>query len=221
MNVKKFLIENFGKLYSEELGINLKSKKEKEIFKWFMASVLFGKRINETIAKNTFNAMMKYKLTSPRAIIKFGWFRLVRKVMREGGYVRYDGMTSQYLLDISKKLIEDYGGKVTNIEKKAKDSKDLERRLLEFRGIGPTTVNIFLRELRGIWKKANPDIGKYTLLAANNLKISKRDILKNKRLEVALLRIGKDYCHRKRCKSCPLVEYCPGSSTAERLPRKQ
>ena len=173
-----------------------------------MASVLFGKRINETIAKNTYKAMIKYKLTNPRAVIKFGWFRLVRKVMREGGYVRYDGMTSQYLLDICNKLIKEYGGKVTNIEKKAKDSEDLERRLLEFRGIGPTTLNIFLRELRGIWKKANPSLGKYTKLAAKNLGINEKEVLKNKRLEVALLRIGKDYCHKKRCDKCPLKKYC-------------
>jgi len=38
----------------------------------------------------------------------------------------------------------------------ALDSKDLERRLIEFKGFGPTAVNIFLRELRGIWSKANP-----------------------------------------------------------------
>ena len=195
-------------MYSEELGINLKSKKEKEIFKWFIASILFGKRINETIAKNTYKAILKYKLTNSQSIIKFGWFRLVRKVMREGGYVRYDGMTSQYLLDICNKLIKDYKGKVTNIEKKARDSKDLERRLLEFRGIGPTTVNIFLRELRGIWKKANPELGKYTKLAAKNLGISEKEILRNKRLEVALLRIGKDYCHKNKCDKCPVKEHC-------------
>ena len=208
MKKEQFLIKNFGKLYSEELGINLKSNREDEIFKWFMASILFGKRINETIAKNTYKVMIKYKLTNPRAILKFGWFRLVRKVMREGGYVRYDGMTSQYLLDICRKLIEDYGGKVKNIEKKAKSSKNLERRLLEFRGIGPMTINIFLRELRGIWKKANPEIGKYSLLAAEHLGISKKEILKNKRLEVALLRIGKDYCHKKRCEKCPVRDFC-------------
>ena len=206
--MKNFLIKNFGKLYSEELGINLNSKKEKEIFKWFIASILFGKRINETIAKNTYRAMIKYRLTNPKAIIKFGWFRLVRKVVREGGYVRYDGITSQYLLDISKKLIEEYNGKVTNIERKAKDSKDLEKRLLEFRGIGPTTVNIFLRELRGIWKKANPKLGKYTKIAAKNLGISEKGILKDKRLEVALLRIGKNYCHKNKCQVCPLKTHC-------------
>jgi len=42
--------------YSEELGINLKSRKSEKIFKWFLASILYGARISETIAKNTYRA---------------------------------------------------------------------------------------------------------------------------------------------------------------------
>jgi hypothetical protein len=33
----------------------------------------------------------------------------------------------------------------------------LERRLEEFRGVGPVCISIFLRELRGIWEKAKPE----------------------------------------------------------------
>lgn len=202
--LRKILLRH-GKLFSEELGINLKSKKEKEIFKWFIASVLFGARINETIAKNTYKALVRHNLNSPERILKVGWHFLVKHVMGEGGYVRYDGITSQYLLDICKKLVKDYKGKVSNIHKIAKDSKDLEERLLEFRGIGPVTVNIFLRELRGIWKKANPELGHLAKLAVKNLGI--KDV-GDKRIEAALTRIGKDYCRRKRCKVCPVRKYC-------------
>lgn len=38
-------------LYSEELGIDLKKNNDDELFKWFLASILFGARISETIAK--------------------------------------------------------------------------------------------------------------------------------------------------------------------------
>ncbi len=210
MDLEKFLAENFGRLYSEELGIDLESNREREVFKWFIASVLFGKRINETIARNTYKAMMKYGLTSPEKIVQFGWDNLVHKVMREGGYVRYDGMMSQYLLDISEKLLTDYSGKVKNLEKASKSPRELEERLLEFRGVGPATVNIFLRELRGIWKNANPELGKYAKLAARNLGIPESRVLKNRRLEVALTRIGKDFCHKGRCEKCPVKRFCRG-----------
>ena len=45
-----------SKLYSEELGIYLKNANDKELFKWFLASILLGARISETIAKNTYHA---------------------------------------------------------------------------------------------------------------------------------------------------------------------
>jgi len=36
------------------LGIELKDKKPDEISKWFLASILYGARINEKIATNTY-----------------------------------------------------------------------------------------------------------------------------------------------------------------------
>jgi hypothetical protein len=41
-------------LYSEELGIDLASGDDEEVFKWFLASALFGGRISEDIAKRTY-----------------------------------------------------------------------------------------------------------------------------------------------------------------------
>ena len=46
---------------------------------------------------------------------------------------------------------------LTQLHRLAKDSKDLESKLLDFYGVGEITANIFLRELRPYWKKADPD----------------------------------------------------------------
>jgi hypothetical protein len=78
-------------LYSEELEISLRRKDDKEIFKWFLASLLFGARITEIIAKNTYRAFARHRLLDPKAIVKAGWEFLVNPIMSEGGYVRYDG----------------------------------------------------------------------------------------------------------------------------------
>ncbi len=144
-------------LYSEELGIDLSKGTDKELFKWFLASILFGSRISETIAKNTYKAFERYKLLTPRKIIKAGWSFLVYPIMREGGYVRYDGKKSDQILRDCEFLLERYGGSLNKLHQVSKDSKDLENRLLEFYGIGPITVNIFLRELRPFWEKADPE----------------------------------------------------------------
>ncbi len=146
-----------SELYSEELGIYLKENNDKEIFKWFLASILFGARISETIAKNTYKTFEKYNLLQPRKILKAGWDFLVNPIMREGGYVRYDEKTSTQILRNCETLLQKYRGNLKELHKEAQNSKDLENRLTNFYGIGPITTNIFLRELRPFWGKANPE----------------------------------------------------------------
>ncbi len=186
-----------SKLYSEELGIDLKSKKPKEIFKWFLASILFGARISEKIAKNTYKIFKKYKILHPKKILDVGWDFLVNPIMREGGYVRYDGKTSTQILRNCKTLLKKYNGDLNNLHKKAKNSKDLEEKVLEFYGVGPVTTNIFLRELRPFWKKANPEPLPIVKNIAKKLKINLNDYNKKSikfvRLEAGLIRIKKKF----------------------------
>jgi endonuclease III len=144
-------------LYSEELGIDLAKRSDAEYFRWFLASLLFGARISETTAKNTYRSFMRHGLTNPHKILEAGWDFLVYPVMREGGYVRYDGRKSTQVLRDCEMLIADYGGRLSRLHETARDARDLEERLLAFYGVGPVTMNIFLRELRPFWAKANPD----------------------------------------------------------------
>lgn len=52
---------------------------------------------------------------------------------------------------------------------------DLEKKLKDHgNGIGDVTAGIFLRDLRGIWKKADPTPTGLVVLAAKNLEILKR-----------------------------------------------
>jgi len=184
-----------SKLYSEELGIKLNERKDDEIFKWFLASILFGARISETIAKNTYKTFEKYRLLTPRKILDAGWAFLVNPIMRDGGYVRYDGKTSTQVLKNCETLLKKYNGSLNELHEKVKDSNDLENRLLEFYGIGPITVNIFLRELRPFWKKADPKVLSVVKRRANRLGINlydyKRKSLKFVRIEAGLIRLRK------------------------------
>jgi endonuclease III len=134
------------KIYSKDLGINLKSEKEQELFKWFLACLLFGKPIQQEVAKRTYFEFVKEGLIKPEAILKAGWDRLV-KVLDQGHYVRYDFSTATKLQEICQKLKKDYGT-VSHLLKSAKTQKDLEKNLLEFKGVGPVTVGIFLRDLK-------------------------------------------------------------------------
>jgi hypothetical protein len=144
-------------LYSEELGIDLRRAADGELFKWFLSSILFGTRITETIAKNTYRSFERHHLLEPRKILEAGWDFLVNPVMREGGYVRYDEKTSTKLLRICQTLLTVYGGSLNTLHEKSSDSHDLENRLMQFYGVGPVTMNIFLRELRPFLRKSNPE----------------------------------------------------------------
>jgi len=92
-------------LYSEELGLDLSRGKDPTYFRWFLASILFGARISETTAKSTYRTFVRHGLTTPAKIVAAGWSYLVDPIMREGGYVRYDGRKSTQVLRDCETLI--------------------------------------------------------------------------------------------------------------------
>ncbi|MFQ6074605.1 MAG: hypothetical protein ACE5Z5_00525, partial [Candidatus Bathyarchaeia archaeon] len=57
--------------YSEELGLDLTTPEGR--FKWFLASVLFAKRISAEIAKRTYRRFEEEGLTTPERILEAGW----------------------------------------------------------------------------------------------------------------------------------------------------
>lgn len=162
------LIENYGRRFSTELGINLKSKNPEEVFKWFLASLFFGARISQNIAKKTYREFENAGITSPQAIIATGWSGMI-PVLGAGGYARYDNRTANKLLGIAEKLLDEYGGNIVSFLEGCKTPEELEERLWEFKGVGEVTTNIFLRELRGLFQQADPPLGMRALQAAKEL----------------------------------------------------
>lgn len=191
----KKLITQYGELYSEQLGIKIEKKTERELFKWFLAAILFGKRIGENIAIKTYHEFEKAGILTPERILEASWDKLVQLLDR-GGYVRYDFSTATRLQEICKALLDRYGKEaLIKIHDIARDNGELESNLLSFKGIGPVTSNIFLRELRTVWEKADPEplpIVK-NIAKKYNIDLSRyiRKTEKFMRLEVALLRIRK------------------------------
>ena len=160
------LVKKYPGRFSAELGIDLSSGRSPEIFKWFLASVLFGARISETIVKKTFHEFYTRGIVSPNTILHTGWDGLVA-ILDAGGYVRYDFKTATKLLDMCRSLTENYHADLANLHTAAIDPKDLEQRLTSLaKGIGEVTVNIFLREMRGIWEKAKPLPSDLVVIAA-------------------------------------------------------
>jgi len=219
------LIDKLGGKFSSSLGIDVSSQRSEEIFKWFLASIFFGARISETIAVRTYKEFEKDGVIFVDKILVTGWDGLV-SILDRGGYVRYDFKTATKLLEIMGNLKDNYRGDLNLLHKLSSDSKDLEKRIQNLgKGIGKVTTGIFLRELRGVWEKADPPLTPLVFTSAKNLGLVKNEGSALKELkfvweqskikkgdfvnfEAALLRLGRDFCRKRKCKTCLVKKYC-------------
>ena len=188
--------------YSAELGLDLRRPGDR--FKWFLASLLFAKRISADIAKRAFRCFVERGLDTPERIVEAGWDALV-EALDAGGYVRYDFSTATNILEAAKKLLEEYGGSIDELHERSASPEELEERLKAFRGVGPVAVNIFLRELRGIWPKARPRPSRIALEVAEGIGLKEGEVLEH---EAKLVRIFLEFCKRRRCGECPVRAFC-------------
>ncbi|MGB9895372.1 MAG: hypothetical protein ACP5HX_03580 [Thermoproteota archaeon] len=198
MKLKEF-VKKYGEPFSKQLGIDLKSGKNEEIFKWFLASILYAKPIRESSATKTYFCFMRHRLTNAKKVLDAGWEKLV-EILDEGGYTRYDFSTADKLLEVFGNLQKNYGGDLNKLHQEARSSEDLEKKIKALgKGIGSTTVSIFLREMRYAWEKADPKPSPLVKVAMEKLNIKDLKEIASKKnidlveLETALLRYSKDF----------------------------
>ncbi|MBA1431773.1 DNA methylase [Pseudomonas orientalis] len=131
---------------ASELGIELKPDDDSSLFKWFIASFLMGKRIQAPIAAQAYKVIVEEEGRDTPRKLQHCTSRELVAMLGRAHYVRYDETTAQRLLDLSAKLNADYSGKITRILQVSDDRQAFEKRLAEFDGVGPKTVEIFMRD---------------------------------------------------------------------------
>jgi endonuclease III len=203
LRLKRF-IAKYGQPYSRMLGIDLNSRKNREVVKWFLAAILYSKPIRESSATRTFQCFEKYGVTTANRIVDAGWDRLV-SILDEGGYTRYDFSTADKLLEVFRNLREQYGGNLNRLYEKSRGAEEVEANLKGLgKGIGDITVSIFLRDMRRIWRKVDPSPTPLVIMAMKSLGIKNLKQYARKkridlvRLETALLRYSKNFLKRKK-----------------------
>jgi endonuclease III len=87
----------------------------------------------------------KHHRDTPRKLANCTHRELVA-MLGEAHYVRYDESTADRLSALSRKLNDEYSGKLLNLHKTSDNREDFEKRLQAFDGVGPKTVEIFMRE---------------------------------------------------------------------------
>lgn len=182
-------------VYSRKFNLDL----EREPFQWFLLSVLFGTRITQSIALRTFVMFRNEGVTTPESIIESGFDGLV-SILDSGGYTRYDFRTAVKLEEMSRNILK--AGDLRSIYSSSKDQEELVSNLKGLaKGIGDVTVGIFLREMVGVWEKADPYPSTLVLSAAEFAAVSIEDYRKYgvtyAEFESFLIKVGRE-CLRSR-----------------------
>ncbi|AZF21910.1 DNA methylase [Pseudomonas sp. R3-52-08] len=129
-----------------ELGIALKPGDDTGLFKWFIASFLMGKRIQAPIAAQAYKVIVEEEGRDTPRKLQHCTSRELVAMLGRAHYVRYDETTAQRLLDLSAKLNAEYSGKITRMREASDNRQAFEKRLGEFEGVGPKTIEIFMRD---------------------------------------------------------------------------
>lgn len=116
-----------------------------DMFRWFLLSFLFGKPIQSTVAVNTWQLFIDKGLDTPWAILNTSEPKLV-KLLRAGGYTRYQHVTARALHTCMDQLVRGYDGSVLYMVSIAETEDELSRMVQKFYGVGPKTAEIFMRE---------------------------------------------------------------------------
>ena len=133
-----------------DLNIQLRRNDEDGLFKWLLASFLMGKRIQAEIAAQAYRVIVdQHGRDTPRKLAHCSHRELVA-MLGEAHYVRYDETTAERLLALARRLNDEYAGKVSNMLEASTDRRAFEKRLTEFDGIGPKTVEIFMRDASAV-----------------------------------------------------------------------
>src|SRR5262249_18783614 len=143
-------------------------------------------------------------------------------LLDQGGYVRYDFRTATRLQELAEVIWERYGGEVCVIGRTFPRYPQLRQALDALPGWGPVTIQIFLRELRGVWPGAQPPLDRRAAVAARHLglpapgtpqfelpelaRLASESGLDLRDLEGGLVRLA--LTHRHRMESCPGGALC-------------
>ncbi len=163
------LLDRHGRTFCEELGIRIERNTPSVLFELLYASLLFSARIPARNAAQAARALIDAGLTTPKKMAAATWQERV-DVITWHGYKRYDEKTSTMLGQTAELLLDRYGGDLRNLREEADRRPSEEHRLVQqFKGIGQTGADIFLREVQVAWEECHPFADARVLSAAERL----------------------------------------------------
>lgn len=125
------------------LGIDMHQCHGRGLYKWLLASFLIGKRIRASVAVQAYQLLVDtHGLDTPGKLARCPHHTLV-KLLGQAGYARYDESTARRLHRLGKGLEAEMDHVLLDV---AVDMAQVNAWLLRFEGVGPKTLEIFMRE---------------------------------------------------------------------------
>jgi hypothetical protein len=127
-----------------DLGIDTTT--DQGLFDWLLASLLFGRPVPQQAAASAFRKFKEDGWDTPDHFTADDHHPLWHELW-EGDYHRMSSVMSEELRDVMRSLIADYDGSVARLVRTASTREEISQRLQRFKGVGPKTTEIFLREV--------------------------------------------------------------------------
>jgi len=126
------------------------------LFQLLVLCMLASKPIDATIAMRAACELFRAGLRTPQSVLKADRATMISAFGR-AHYVRYDESSATRLVDIAATVRDEYGGDLRRLAARSDHDIDAAKQLLkQFKGIGDTGADIFLREVQDIWTWVRP-----------------------------------------------------------------
>lgn len=196
--VVRRVLEVAGNTYAAEAGIKIDDKPT-PLFQLLVLCMLASKPIDAAIATGAAREIFKAGLRTPKAVLEADRQTMIDAFGR-ASYARYDESSATRLTEMAERVRDDYSGDLRELAgRSGRDVSAAKRMLKQFKGIGDTGADIFLREVQDVWTWARPYFDARATSAAKQLglpttpeKLGSLAPDNDARLAAALVRIALD-----------------------------
>ncbi|MCK8643992.1 endonuclease [Mycobacterium colombiense] len=198
------LLDVAGTTYAAQARITM-SDKPMPLFELLVLCMLASKPIDAGIATAAARELFKAGLRTPKAVLQANRQTMIDAFGR-AHYVRYDESSATRLADMAERVRDEYSGDLRLLAERSRhDPAAAKRMLKQFKGIGDTGADIYLREVQDVWTWVRPYFDDRTTGTAKRLglpadpkKLGSLAPQDNARLAAALVRVSLDDDVRQR-----------------------
>lgn len=149
------LLKRFGQTYAEQADITL-ADKPAPLYQLLVLTTLLSHRISADLAVEGARALFASGFRTPERMRDATWQERVDALGR-GHFRRYDESTATTLGEVAGAVLDRWDGDLRRLRDAGEpDPSRIHELLMEFKGIGPTGADIFLREVQAVWPSISP-----------------------------------------------------------------